>query len=142
MSCLWVQLLIACLFGNVHKNLTPKNTKMLQCGFAAHEKLFKWFSWICLCWSMLTKLFFVFTSSNQKAFGVALSIYMLLAFFMMVLFLCSKTPFCFSVLETVGSLHIPYFSQNLTKVLDVNSPPLWNLKTLIFWSIWFSTSFL
>jgi hypothetical protein len=73
---------------------------------------------------MLTKYFFVFTTSNQKAFGATLSLYMFLAFFMMVLFLCSKTPFSFCVLAIVGSLHIPYFSQNLTKALDVNSLPL------------------
>jgi len=29
LSCLWVQLLIALLFGNMHKNLSIENTKML-----------------------------------------------------------------------------------------------------------------
>lgn len=54
------------------------------------------------------------------------------------LFFLSTTSFCFGVLETDSSLLIPCYSQNRLNSLELNSPPLFFLKHLIFESLSFS----
>jgi hypothetical protein len=54
-------------------------------------------------------------------------------------FFCSSTPFYYGVYGTFKSLLIPSWAQNYLNLLEVYSPPLSDLNTLIFLPVWFST---
>jgi hypothetical protein len=74
-----------------------------------------------------------------KKHGQVLVCIMALVAPMMDRYFCSATPFCCGLYGTVNSLLIPTSLQKPSNSLEVYSPPLSNLKTLIYFPVWFST---
>jgi hypothetical protein len=57
---------------------------------------------------------------------------MVLAISCTTLFFFSTTPFCRGFLVVENCLFIPYYTQKSLNSFEVNSPPLSDLKNLIF----------
>jgi len=70
-------------------------------------------------------------ASAQNSLGILFVFNMLRVILRIVIFFLSTTPFCCGDVGTIKRRRIPFASQNSLNSLDVNSPPLSDLKDLI-----------
>ena len=81
----------------------------------------------------------VVASFSQRCIGRSWSCIIVFAASMMVLFFRSTTPFFWGLYGVLNSLLISDSPQSSLNSSDVNYPPLFERRILIFLSVWFST---
>lgn len=122
--------------------IEPKTLKWFTNGFLPLHTCSRTFSLVSLFGHLFNTYAAIVTTSPYNQFGMLFCFNMDLVISNMLLFLLSYKSLYLGVYEVVTSWSIPWFIQNSSNTLEVYFPPPSILRTLIFFSFWFSTSIL